>query len=139
MNLIANPYLVVKENLSRLYSSYCGPLRRDLSVLEIGMGITKETIKHKSAYRYICLRIVSCGLRNIIFVAFHANPICGHVSLPKTVSVSDFASPGLYTYHNKVFSSCVGYKLASATTSSSKELIHGFPIDVPMAILHVDG
>ena len=83
MDLIANPYLVMKANLSKIHSSYRDPLRRGLLVFQKGMLATKEPIKHESAYQ--CLWIVSRDLRNIVFDAFRANPIGGPIGLDKTI------------------------------------------------------
>ena len=49
LDLIASSSLVVKANLSRIHSSYLGPMRCGLSVLRKGILIIKEPIKHKSA------------------------------------------------------------------------------------------
>ena len=139
MDLIANPSLVVKANLSKIHSSYRGPLRHGLSALQKGMLIIKEPIKHESAYR--CLQIVPCDLRNIVFIAFHANPIGGHLGLNKTIIRIRlrFFWPGLYSYCKKMISSCVGCQMANATRSPAKELVYNFPIDTLMSVLHLDG
>ena len=54
--LIANSSLVVKAHLPKIHSSYRGPLRHGLIILQKNVLVIKEPTKHESAYR--CLRIV---------------------------------------------------------------------------------
>ena len=100
--LIANLSLVVKANLSKIHSSYRGPLHRGLIILRKGMLVIKEPIKHESAHR--CLQIVPRDLRNIVCIAFHDNPIGGHLGLNKTVIRIRirFIWSGLYWYCKKM-------------------------------------
>ena len=96
-------------------------------------------MKHKSAYR--CLRIVPRDLRNIVFIAFHANPIGGHFGLNKTVICIRlyFFWPGLSLYCKKLITSYTGCRLANATRFPTNELVYNFPIDAPIYVLHIDG
>ena len=50
MDLITNPFLVVKVKLAKINSSYHGTLHHGLIVLESKILIIKEPIKHKSTY-----------------------------------------------------------------------------------------
>ena len=120
LDLIANPSLVMKENVSKIHSSYRGLLHRGLIVLWKSMLVIKEPIKHESAYR--CLWIVPRDLRNIVFIAFHANPISGHLGLNKSVIPICLRLFWLclYSYCKKRISSCIGCWVANATHSPTK-------------------
>ena len=48
MDLITNPSFVMKAILSKIHSRYRGPLRRGPIVLQKGILIMKEPIKHES-------------------------------------------------------------------------------------------
>ena len=48
MDLITNPSFVMKAILSKIHSRYRGPLRHGLIVLQKGILIMKEPIKHES-------------------------------------------------------------------------------------------
>ena len=110
MDMIANLSLVMKKNLQKLDSVYRGPLRRSLVLLERSFLVLKKKVEYQSVQRII--RIVPRDLRNIVFVAFHSNPIGGHYGLHQTVVRLQlrFFWPKLYTYCKKMISSCVWMK-----------------------------
>ena len=60
LDLIANPSFVVKSNLSKIHSSYCGPLRHGLFILRKSMLVIKEPIKHSQLTD-------ACGLCHVIY------------------------------------------------------------------------
>ena len=103
------------------------------------MLLLKEPIKGEQTYRH--LRIVPKDLYNIIFIAFHANPIGGHFGLSQTIIRirMRFFWPGMYKYCKDMISKCAGCKLANADIHPSRDLVYNFPIDGPMTVLHVDG
>ena len=97
----------------------------------------QERVESQSVQRI--LRVVPRDLGNIVFIAFHANPIGGHFGLHQAVVRLRlcFFWPKLYTYCKKMIDSCAGCKLANAKVSPSHELVWNFPIDAPMTVLHV--
>ena len=76
---------------------------------------------------------------NILFVAFHSNPIGGHFNAYRTLHRLRlrFYWPGMYTYIMKMCSVCPGCSLSNAKRSS--ELVYGFPCEAPMNVIHIDG
>ena len=123
MDMIANPSLVMKKNLQKLDSAYRGPLRRGLVLLERGFLVLKEQVDYQSVHRV--MRIVPRDLRNIVFIAFHSNPIGGHFGLHQTgVRLRlRFFWPKLHTYCKKMIASCAGCRLANAKICPSCELM----------------
>ena len=105
LDLIASPFLLVKATVSKIHSSYPDPLRRDLIVLRKSMSVIKEHIKYESVYR--CLQIVPHDLKSVVFIAFHTNPIGGHIGLNKSIIHIRlrFFWPGLYSCCKKMISS----------------------------------
>ena len=82
--MVGNPGLTkAKSNMEKLHPSYRAPICKGLICLENGMLILKEPITGEQIYRH--LRIVPKDLYNIVFVAFHANPIGGHFGLNETI------------------------------------------------------
>ena len=72
LDIIENPSLATKTNIERLHYSLRSPMRRKLVLVERGMIIIKEPIKGECAFRR--LQLVPRDLRQIVFIAFHANP-----------------------------------------------------------------
>ena len=92
------------------------------------------------AYRsFAKLVIVPKGLRNIIFIAFHANPAGEHFGVYQTVARIQlrFTWPGMFKYCKDMIKKCAGCRLANATVSRNK-LYSNFPIEAPMMVLHID-
>ena len=78
MELIANPGLINKNTLNSVHYRYRQPLQDSCLAIENDFIILKERIDEDS---YVKLRIVPEPLWNIIFIAFHSNPIGGHFSV----------------------------------------------------------
>jgi hypothetical protein len=74
LRLVSNPGLITNESLQKVHHSLRMPLRQQLIVLENDMLIYREPLGDGST-SFCKLRLVPESLRNIIFVAFHANPI----------------------------------------------------------------
>ena len=138
MDMIRNPGLIVDKTLQRVDPSHRGPLRRGLIAIERGFLTLKEPVQYQSVHRV--LRIVPRHLQNIVFVAFHANPVGGHFGLHQTVVRLQlwFFWPKLYTYCKRMVASCDGCQLANAKACPSQDLVWNFLIDAPMTVLHVD-
>jgi hypothetical protein len=76
--LALNPLLITTQALSKVNHNYCGPLHQSLVSVEDDMLIFWEPIS--SSNSYTCLTLVPCKLYNIMFIAFHTNPISGHLN-----------------------------------------------------------
>jgi hypothetical protein len=74
-NLVLNPGETCKAALSEVHYAYCQPLRQSHIVIEGKMLIIREPICGSKSYTR--LQIVTEELCNILFVAFHSNPIEG--------------------------------------------------------------
>jgi hypothetical protein len=81
--LILNPSNFCNESLSKVNYNYCGALFKSLLLIENNMIILCEWIVGSNSYTR--LQIVPCELYNIIFVAFHANPIGAHLNAYRTL------------------------------------------------------
>jgi hypothetical protein len=83
-NLVLNPGKTCKATLSEVHYAYCQPLRQSYIMIDDEMLILREPICGSTSYTRI--QIVPKELRNILFIAFHSNPIGGHLIAPSTIS-----------------------------------------------------
>eukprot|EP00956_Cyclotella_meneghiniana_P034897 scaffold109224_cov64-Cyclotella_meneghiniana.AAC.3 len=139
-DMIKNPSLIKEPTLQKVHHSLRMPLRCSLLVLENDIIVFREP-QGLGSSSYINLRLVPQSLRNIIFVAFHANPIGGHFDAGRTFRNIRlrFFWPSMYSYCVKLCSQCPGCALANRTTRRSSELIYRFPITAPFNVIHCDG
>ena len=77
-DLVINPGKICKETLKNVHYSYRQPLHQSFIVIEDDMLIFREPIQGSTSYTR--LQIVPRGLYDIIFIAFHSNPIGGHLN-----------------------------------------------------------
>jgi hypothetical protein len=78
--------------------------------------------------------------RNILFIAFHTNPVGGHLNPYRTLHRLRlrYYWPGMYSYVKRMCSACPGCALSNPTKAKSSELVYNFPIEAPFMVLHVD-
>jgi hypothetical protein len=76
--LALNPSLINTQMLSKVNHNFRGPLRHSLISVEDDMLIFREPISGKDSY--MRLTLVPRELYNILFIAFHTNPIGGHLN-----------------------------------------------------------
>ena len=76
-HLVLNPGKICKATLQDVHYIYQGALHQLHIVLEDEMLIVWEPIHGGTSYT--SLQIVPVDLRDIIFVAFHSNPVGGHL------------------------------------------------------------
>eukprot|EP00956_Cyclotella_meneghiniana_P037713 scaffold143282_cov76-Cyclotella_meneghiniana.AAC.4 len=140
MDMIANPSLITKTNLAQIHSSLRMPVRQQLLVIEQGMIIYQEPLGYGST-TYCKLRLVPSSLRNIVFIAFHANPIGGHLSHVRTHLAirMRFYWPNMFKYCKEMCAKCPACALANKTSRRASELVYGFPVTAPFSVLHADG
>eukprot|EP01082_Thalassiosira_pseudonana_P008343 g7453.t1 g7453 contig24:661092-664348(-) len=139
LSIVSNPSLAVKAYLSKVHHVYRKPLRLSMIKLEDGMLVLYEPLAGSSECAK--LRLVPTSLRNIVFIAFHSNPVGGHFNAYRTFTRIRlrFHWPGMYGYVTNMCSKCVGCNLSNANVRRSSELVYNFPMDAPMLVLHVDG
>ena len=103
------------------------------------MLIFWEPIRGSTSYTR--LQIVPRGLYDIIFIAFHSNPIGGHLNAYRTLHRLRlrYHWPEMYSFIKRMCSACPGCALANPTRSTSSELVYHFPIDAPFRVLFVNG
>ena len=97
-HLVRHPADITQQELSLVNHNYRSPLRQSQIIIEDGLLILKDHIHGHNSY--VKLIIVSKGLRNIIFIAFHSNPIGGHVNVSCTFHriKLQYYWPGMYSY-----------------------------------------
>jgi hypothetical protein len=127
-----------KATLSEVHYAYCQPLRWSHIVIKDKMLILRELIRGSTFYTR--LQIVPAVLRNILFVAFHLNPIGGHLNAYCTLHRlrMRFHWPEMYLYIKRMCHACPGCALLNPLRGSSLELIYHFPNEAPFQVLFVD-
>ena len=92
IHFIQNPGLITNKLLkeSKLNANYCSALHQSLISIKNGILIYRETIVGSKSYTQ--LQLVPSKFCNIIFVAFHANPLVLILTLitPSIVFASNF-------------------------------------------------
>ncbi len=126
------------KTLAEVNHNYRGPLRQSNILLENDMLIMREPIAGTSSYTH--LQLVPRELRNILFVAFHTNPMGGHLNAYRTLHRLRlrFYWPGMYAYIKRMCQACPGYALANPTISKCSELVYNFPVKAPFLVMHFD-
>ena len=134
IKFIANPGTVTNKAIQTVHFKYRQPLRQSNIVHEGGYLFLKE---HISKDTFVKLRIVPTDLRNILFLAFHSNPIGGHYSLYYTfhrIRLRYFW-PSMYAYLKVMCRLCAGCGLANSFGKLSNELVYSFPMDAPFKVI----
>jgi hypothetical protein len=78
-----NPTTINNKALALVNHNYRGPLRQSNIFVENDMLIMREPIAGTSSYAR--LKLVPRELRNILFIAFHTNPMGGHLNAYRTL------------------------------------------------------
>jgi hypothetical protein len=96
--------------------------------IEDNMLIYREPIRGSASYTR--LQIVPKSLLNIVFVAFHANPIGGHFNAYRTLHRIrlQYFWPEMYSYIKKMCHACPRCALSNPGRRTSSELVYHFPI-----------
>jgi hypothetical protein len=97
-HLVENPGKICKETLKDFHYCYRQPLHQSQIVIKDNMLIYHKPIRASSSYTW--LQIVSKALFNIVFVAFHSNPIGGHFNAYRTLHCLHLCCfwPEMYSY-----------------------------------------
>ena len=141
MRFVQNPGTISQRNLddAKIDANFRQALRQSQIKLEDGLLIYCEPIVGSESYTK--LQLVPSEFRNVVFVAFHSNPIGGHFNVSRTYHRIRlrFYWPKMFTYISRMCNACPGCSLANPTKSTSKELLYNFPIEAPFLVLHIDG
>jgi hypothetical protein len=141
LGFVDNPGTVSQRSLeaAKLSATYRQALRQSQIKSEDGILFFHEPIVGSESYTK--LQLVPKDLRNIIFVAFHSNPLGGHLNATRTLHRIRlrFYWPRMYTYITKMCNACPGCALTNPTRAKSRELMYNFPIEAPFLVLHIDG
>jgi hypothetical protein len=118
---------------------YRAALQHSCILLEDGILIYRKPLAGLSSYA--CLQLVLAEFFNILFVAFHTNPIGGHFNTYHTLHCMRlwFYWPGMFKYIKGMCRACPGCTLANPTHSKSAKLVYHFSIKAPMMVLYIDG
>ncbi len=139
-DVIANPSTSTLSNdsLREINIDYHSALRKSLIVLEDGILIYRKPIAGEGSYTQ--LQLVPKEFYNVLFVAFHSNPVGGHLNAYRTLHHLrlHFYWPGMYSYIKRMCSACPSCALANPTKGHYCELVYNLPIKAPFLVLHVD-
>ena len=116
LEIAANPGLANdKKIVDSLHHIYRQPARSGHFTLEDGSLFMKEIFTNGA--KCIKLRIVPASLQNIVFIAFHANPIGGHFDAYRTYHRirQRYFWPGVYSYVKRLCKACPGCSLSNIT------------------------
>jgi hypothetical protein len=129
-DLVTNPSKMNNLTLSMANYNYWAPLRNSQIMLEDKMLIYCKPIRGSS---YTCLQLVLAAFYNIIFIAFHANAIRGHLNAFHTLHhiCVPYYWPGIFSYIKRMCSTCPGCALANPTRSISSKLVYNFLLKCP--------
>jgi hypothetical protein len=135
-NMILNPSKICDESLSKYNHNYCMPLQQSLLSIEDGLLIMKEPITGSDSYMH--LQLVPREFYNIIFIAFHANPVGVHLNLVQTLHRIrlPFYWPLMFGYVKRMCIACPGCALSNPTHGKSSKLVYRFPIKAPFLVMH---
>ena len=102
------------------------------------MIIFREPIDGSSSLKR--LQLVPVGLHNIIFIAFHSNPIGGHLNQYRTLHRIRlrFYFPNMFTFVKRMCNACPGCTLSNPTRRLPSELVYNFPIQAPFMVMLFD-
>jgi hypothetical protein len=136
--IVANPSKLNNKELADINYNYHAALRKLLIVLEDNVLIYRKPLAGSGSYT--CLQLVPQHFCNILFIAFHANLVGGHLNPYRTLHCLrlQYYWPGMYSYVKRMCSTCPGCALSNHTKAKSSELGYNFPIEAPFMVLHVD-
>jgi hypothetical protein len=114
-DLTLNPSKITNKLLANINHNYRGPLRQSLIVIKNNMLFLHKPIFGTSSFTQ--LQLVPLELKNIIFIAFHTNPIGGHLNAYQMFHCLclRFYWPGMYFYVKRMCQACPGCTLANPT------------------------
>jgi hypothetical protein len=141
IRFVQNPCTISNKSLeeAKLNANYRAALCQSQIALDNGILILHEPIVGSESYAR--LQLVPSHFRNLVFIAFHSNPLGAHLNVTRTLHRIRlrFYWPGMYGCITRMCNACPGCALTNPTRGRSRELIYSFPIEASMMDLHVDG
>jgi len=110
LEIAANPGLSNdKSKIDSLRHVYCQPTHNGQCIVENGSLFMKEVFTNGA--KSIKLHIAPAFLQIIIFIAFHANPISGHLDAYHTYHCirQHYFWPGIFHYAKRLNKACHGW------------------------------
>jgi hypothetical protein len=137
-HLVLNPLLISKVTLADVNYNYRMPLCKSHICIKDNMLIFKEPIAGSTSFTG--LQIVLKELYNLIFIAFHSNPIGGHLNAYCTLHCIRlrFYFSNMWTYAKRMCNACPGCSLSNPTKRVSSKLVYNFPVQAPFVVMHFD-
>jgi hypothetical protein len=137
--IVLNPSILLNTSLWDINYNYHLALWNSLITIEDNMMIYREPILGLAGL-YTCLQLVPKEFYNILFVAFHSNPLGSYPNAYRTLHCLrlQFYWPEMYSYIKQMRQACLGCALANPTKSKSCKLVYNFPIKAPFLVLHVN-
>jgi hypothetical protein len=137
-HLVLNPSLISNATLADVNYNYQMPLCKSHICIKDNMLIFKEQIVGSTLFTQ--LQIVPKELYNLIFIAFHANPIGGNLNAYRTLHHIRlrFYFPNMWTYVKRMCNACPGCSLSNPSKRVSSELVYNFPVQALFVVMHFD-
>jgi hypothetical protein len=138
-DIVADPSKLTNKALTEINYNYHAALQKSLIVLEDDVLIYHKPLAGENKL-YTLLQLVPWEFRNILFIAFHTNPISGHLisyCMLHCLRLWYYWS-GMYLYVKRMCATCPGCALSNPTESKSSKLVYNFPIEAPFMVMHVD-
>ena len=137
-HLVLNLSLISKVTLADVNYNYRMPLCKSHICIKDNMLIFKEPIAGTTSFSG--LQIVLKELYNLIFIAFHSNPIGGHLNAYYTLLCIrlHFYFPNMWTYVKRMCNACPGCSLSNPSKRVSSKLVYNFPVQAPFVVMHFD-
>ena len=122
LQMLKNPALITNENLQKIHYALRAPLRQSLLYEENDIIFIKDRIPTRNST--ISLKLVPQAMKNIVFVAFHSNPMGGHFHLYQTLHRIRlrYYWPKMVPYLKHMIRKCPGCQMANATIN--KKNVH---------------
>jgi hypothetical protein len=108
IDMITNPSTITKPNLLLIHYAYRQPMHERRIILLQKMLYIKESTDFSG--NYIQLQIVPIDIRNIVFIAFHSNPIRCHIDTYRTFHRIHlrYHWPKMWNYVSTMIERCAG-------------------------------
>ncbi len=118
---------------------FCTALHQSHIMMEDSLLIYRKPIAGSESYARLI--VVPKQLRNIVFIAFHSNPVGGHLNTARIFHCIRVCCywPNMYTYITNMCHSSPGCALSNPARRNSHDLINNFPIEALMMVLHING
>jgi hypothetical protein len=140
ISFVENSGTISQQNLeeSKSNPNYSHALQQSHIKLIDGFLFYHKPIAGSESYAR--LQLVFVAFHNIVFIAFHSNPLGGHLNVVQTFHRIGlrFYWPNMFLYISRMCNSCPGCALTNPTCAKSRKLIYNFPVKARFLVLHID-